>query len=100
MIYSENIDDLLSYLNIISTGVWAALIITIISIGVVVWLFERGKYDVPETKLRGIIEALWIVFSGLFLAVNKRIRKSSAQIVMVSYFACVVMFTSLFTAGV
>ena len=68
--------------------------------GLVVYMFERGKYEVPEAKLRGIIEGMWIVFSGLFLSVNKRLRKSASRILLIWYFAVVVIFTAVFTASV
>ena len=98
--YSEDIDDLLSYLNVISLGGWGTLLATMIWMGFVVYMFERGKYEVPEAKLRGIIEGMWIVFSGFFLSLNKRIKKSASRILLVWYFAVSVMFTALFTASV
>jgi hypothetical protein len=100
MIYQKDIEDWITFLQIISTGSWFMILLTAVTVGVLIWIFERGNCDIPETKVRGIIEGMWVSFAGFFLSGNKRLKKSATRILMITYWAVALMFTALFIASV
>jgi hypothetical protein len=87
MIYEEPIDDWISLLRVISPIAWLLGLIAALFIGFVLWMYEKGKSDIPEGRLRGLMESLWLTFAGLVLSGNKRIIKSASRILLMAYWA-------------